>query len=181
MSNTSSPADTSTALDCIARANPAISLAVSPFARSKTKNAEICVGSASNSASIAAYARSSDKSTPAHKSSITARRSTAFTGADVAKTTPPFVFRENPPARVSLIPRRPSSVDIIVGTARAVDVDRIVALVALPRVVVAFAVAGVAHTARVVIALAPYMVDSVDRVALRRRGRIERREGRMNG
>ena len=72
-------------------------------------------------------------------------------------------------------------VDIIVGTARAVDVDRIVALVALPRVVVAFAVAGVAHTARVVIALAPYMVDSVDRVALRRRGRIERREGRMNG
>jgi hypothetical protein len=73
----------------MARANPAISLAVSPFARKSTKNAEICAGSASRSASIAENASSSDKSFPAHKSSITRRKSTAVAGTADAKTTPP--------------------------------------------------------------------------------------------
>ena len=55
---------------------PAISAPVSPLARSSTKNAAICSGSASSSASIRACASASDRSSASQRRSMTWRRST---------------------------------------------------------------------------------------------------------
>ena len=76
MSSTSSPASTETLRAFMARAKPAISAPVSPLARSSTKNAAICSGSASSSASMEACASASDRSSASQRRSMTWRRST---------------------------------------------------------------------------------------------------------
>jgi hypothetical protein len=165
MSSTSSPASTVTALDCIARANPAISLAVSPFARSSTKNAAICVESASSSASIAACASSSDKSAPSHKSSITFRRSTAarlaVARATTARPARPF---PHPRARSHRLARIVVAAIVALGPSIVVARRRRVAVVTAPRVAVAAGAlnARIALGSRAVFARRPRRVPVCD-------------------